>query len=146
MSEFDEAFNEGSIHKQTLTLYKDTESKVYTAAKSELEKCERVAKSAQTRVKRLTREISHLEQDLGQIDGLLGKLSNSREVDEISRQEDEMWEAYRAEQEEKRDREVDEGLEAQQLEEKQEEARVAGSDRKMKLHLEFQFLGTSCNL
>ncbi len=125
MSEFDEAFKEGSIHKQTLTLYKDTESKVYTAAKSELEKCERVAKSAQTRVKRLTREISHLEQDLGQIDGLLGKLSNSREVDEISRQEDEMWEAYRAEQEEKRDREVDEGLEAQQLEEKQEEARVA---------------------
>lgn len=98
MDTFEEIYGEAAIHKQTLTLYKDPNSKVYTAAKAELEACETKAKSAQTRVKRLAREISHLESDLGEVDKLLQKLYGSRAIDEISRQEDEMWREYREEQ------------------------------------------------
>lgn len=102
ISEVNEASEEVNVHKQALTLYKDSSSKVYTAAKAELEKCTRKAELAQTRIRRLIREIAHLEQDFGQVNGLLEKLNTSRVVDEVSRQEDEMWEAYRAEQEAER--------------------------------------------
>lgn len=95
ISEFDRAHAEGIIHKQALSLYKNTGSKVYTAAEAELKECIRKAELSQRRVKRLEREIVHLEQDLAQVDELLDSLS----MDKISRQEDEMWKAYREEQE-----------------------------------------------
>lgn len=125
MAKFDKAYKEAVVHGQALTLYKDPSSKVYTAAKTELERCTKQAETAQTKVKRLIRKISHLEQDLAQVDKLLDSLSNSREMDEIAKQEDGMWAEYRAEQEARRDKEVDEGLEAKRLEEEQEEARIA---------------------
>lgn len=95
MAKFGEAFEEGKVHLQALALYKDETSKVYTAAKAEHEKCVKKVESAQNRVKRLSRKIAHLEQDLAQVDELLDSLL----TDEISRQEDEMWKEYRAEQE-----------------------------------------------
>lgn len=95
MAKFGEAFEEGEVHLQALALYKDETSKVYTAAKTEHKKCVKKAESAQNRMKRLSRKIAHLEQDLAQVDELLDSLL----TDEISRQEDEMWKEYRAEQE-----------------------------------------------
>lgn len=124
-AKYEEVHEEATVHVQALTLYKDPTSRVYTAAKEELEKCNKKAKSVYTRVKRLAREIARLEQDLSEVDKLLERLDDGKE---ISKQEDEMWEAYRAETEvteKTRDREVEAGLEEKQLEEENEEARVA---------------------
>ena len=43
MDTFEEIYGEAAIHKQTLTLYKDPNSKVYTAAKAELEEIGRAS-------------------------------------------------------------------------------------------------------
>ena len=130
ISEFNEAIDEGVTHKQALALYKDTESKVYTAAKSELEKCIRKSELAQKRVKTLDRELSHLEQDLGEVDKLLDRLSDSRQVEEAIRQEDEMWEEYRAEQakytekqEASKEEQIEEAMKYKRQEEKEREIR-----------------------
>lgn len=133
MAKFEEVTEEATVHAKTLTLYKDKRSKVYTTAKEELERCMKNAKKSQNRVKRLAREISHLEQDLGEVDKLLEGLEDSKKMDEVSRQEDEMWEQYRAETavtEETRDRDIDVGVEEKQLEEANEEDRVARETEK----------------
>lgn len=113
ISKFDEAYAEANIHKQALTLYKDPNSKVYTAAKVELERCTKQAETAQTKVKRLVRKISHLEQDLTQVDKLLDSLSNSRKMDEVTKQEEKV---------ESQQPEVSESQETAELQQTEEQA------------------------
>ncbi|MCI9038969.1 MAG: hypothetical protein HFJ29_03735 [Clostridia bacterium] len=147
----DKSLEEVELHKKTLALYSDKDSKVYMAAKGEVKRCREKARRARTRAGRLEAEIASLDQDLETLNALLYEVDGRRdeeiriqretaererrETEEQARQEDEMWEAYRAEQarvEEKKEENINYGIAKHNLEQRRAEEREKVNEEKAK--------------
>lgn len=144
----DKSLEEVELHKKTLALYSDKDSKVYMVAKGEVKRCREKARRARTRAGRLEAEIASLDQDLETLNALLYEVDGRRdeeiriqretaererrETEEQARQEDEMWEAYREEQARKKQQEIDYGGAKNNLEQRRAEEREKVNEEKAK--------------
>lgn len=141
----DKSLEEVEVHKKTLALYSDKDSKVYMAAKGEVKRCREKARRARVRVGRLEAEIASLDQDLETLNALLYEVDGRRdeeiriqretaererqEAEEQARQEEEMWEAHSA-QARKKEEEIDYGIAKHNLEQKRAEEREKVNEEK----------------